>query len=427
MIFGYPISEQQIEILNIFGFSGSIYLWIVRIFSLLLTTVLMTQWLQVLNELNLKKSRFLITAVVVLTPLMLILILVYPLVCLKLLLFVFLLRMGLKNKYFWLIVPIILVLYNMFVLGNNPAIFNKIDFQDAKLEVTNRISSEDGVLDSIYLPISIRRITYNKFFISYKQVLGELLPYFDFETLFFGEINPMSQKSVVMFYWPYIYLFVLGIYALFVLKNKILNSFLIVTFALTWVDYVFSEGTVYLRLVLSVLPLSIVIGCGYYFLITKAIKPNMLAGVALAGVSIFVVVGMITSIQDLNKRSDYWLDNRPLAYEFWFSEIDKLNIDQYDQIYITSLVGDSKKYCYFYLGKVCNDKKFVFSSFDLTKERGKNTVYAGFGGEFVGSQFKNNIDADWSSLSSAKIINKHTLRDTIANQYGNDVGVGVIQ
>lgn len=427
MIFGYPISEQQIEILNIFGFSGSIYLWLVRIFSLLIILLLIWQWFQVLKELHLKKPKFVITAVAVLTPLILVLILVYPLVCLKMLMFVVLLKMGLKIKNFWLVVPIVLVLYNMFVLGNNPAIFNKIDFKDAQLEVTKRISSEDGVLESIYLPISIRRISYNKFFISYKQVLGEMLSYFDFETLFFGEINPLSQKSVVMFYWPYIYLFVLGVYALFELKNKHLNNFLIVSFVLTWVDYVFSEGPVYLRLVLSVLPLSIVIGYGYFFLINRAIKANILARVALVGVSIFVVVGMITSLQDLNIRSDYWLDNRPLAYEFWFSEISKLNIDQYSRVYVTSLVGDSKKYCYFYLGKICDDKKFVFSSFDLTREKSNNTVYAGFGGEFVGSQFKNNIDANWANFSSAKIIKKLTLRDTIANQFGNDLGVGLIQ
>ena len=57
----------------------------------------------------------------------------------------------------------------------------------------------------------------------------------------------------------------------------------------------------------------------------------------------------------------------------------------------------------------------------------KKSIYAGFAGEFIGSDFKNNINSDWLTLikdkgfTNLKTIN---LRDTIAYKFGNDVVVG---
>ena len=230
-----------------------------------------------------------------------------------------------------------------------------------------------------------------------------------------------------MFYWPEIYLFVLGIFVLFKLKNNKLFNLLGGSIFIAVIDYVFSEGSSYLRLVLVVFPLSIIIAFGFNHLVEMTRKYHVISIVALTGVSLFILMGMGTSFYDLNVRPDYWLDNRPIAYKFWFEEISKLNIDEYDRIQISSLIGDSKKYCYFYLGVKCNDKRFVFKSFNLSKESVLNAVYAGFAGEFAGAKFKNDIDADWDKNSIAKIVNKISLRDTIANQYGNDIGVGIYQ
>jgi len=122
-------------------------------------------------------------------------------------------------------------------------------------------------------------------------------------------------------------------------------------------------------------------------------------------------------------RQQYWLDNRPIAYEFWYKQLQTLDIDKFDKVYITSIVGDSKPYCYFYLGKVCDDSKYIFESFDLTKSKYSNSVYAGFAGEFVGSDYKNNINSSWYKNNSFYLISKLSLRDTIANKFGNDLGV----
>ncbi len=418
MIFGYPVSEQQLNVLNYFGFEGELSLWLLRLLSLIILIFTLRNWK------NMGKYS---VAILATSPLMLVLVLVYPLVCLKFLIVTIFVQRAVKNKYYLVILGLILILFNIYVLGDNPAIFNKIDLSDAQMEVTKRISSEDSVRDAISLPLVFRRVSYNKFFISYKQILGEILPFFDIETIFFGEINPLLQKSVVMFYWPEIYLFVLGLYAIFRYSDKNINNLLIGLMIVSMIDYVFSEGAVYLRLILVMMPLSIVISAGFNYLVEMTRKSNIISTISLAGVSIFLLMGIGLAFYDLNVRTDYWLDNRPLAFEFWFKEIDKLNIDNYHNIYISSLVGDSKKYCYFYLGEKCKNNKFSFVSFDLSKASSPNTIYAGFAGEFVGSKFKNNIDSNWDKSSNIKIINKTNLRDTIANQYGNDIGVGIVQ
>ena len=426
MIFGYPVSEQQLEVLYLFGINGFVSLWILRLLSLILIIFVLKTWKSVFNKLKFSNIGWYSSIVLAISPLIFVLILVYPLVCVKLLIVTVFFQKSLKNKYYLVVLGLILILFNINILGNNPAIFNKLDFQDAQNEVTKRISAEDSVLDSIYLPLVIRRASYNKLFISYKQILGEILPFFDFETIFFQEINPLMQKSVAIFYWPEIYLFVLGIFALFKLKNNKLFNLLGGSIFIAVIDYVFSEGSSYLRLVLVVFPLSIIIAFGFNHLVEMTGKYHVISIVALTGISLFILMSMGTSFYDLNVRTDYWLDNRPLAFEFWFKEIGKLNIDQYKSIYVSSLVGDSKKYCYFYLGKVCDDPKFVFNSFDLTQNRNIKSIYAGFGGEFVGSDFKNNISSKWENSGLFNMVAKISLRDTIANQYGNDIGVAIV-
>ncbi len=420
MIFGYPVSEQQLSILNLFGFNGQISLGILRLLSLILLIVAIKIWKEILSDLKVKNIGWYSVVTLVISPLMLVLVLVYPLICLKILIFTLFLYKGLDNKFYLVVLGLILILFNVNILGNNPAIFNKIDLQDAQLEVTKRISSEDSVRNSIYLPLTVRRATYNKIFISYKQIVGEILPFFDFESIFFAEINPLEQKSIVIFYWPEILLFVLGLYFLVNLNNKKLNNSLLIMIGLAWIDFVFSEGAVFKRLVLVTIPISVIISLGLYNLYLGAKKISLV-------MIIFILFGWINSIYDLSVRGDYWLDNRPLAFEFWYKEIGKLDLNKFDKIQISSLVGDAKPYCYFYLGKVCDNKKFEFNSFNLSKEKEKGVLYAGFAGEFVGDKFKNDIDSNWDKNPIVNIIAKKTLRDTIAYKYGNDIGVGIVK
>jgi len=133
---------------------------------------------------------------------------------------------------------------------------------------------------------------------------------------------------------------------------------------------------------------------------------------------------------DLNKRPDFWLDNRPYFYDFIFKSIKLRDIDSFEHIYVTGLVGNSQKYCQYYLGDDCTNK-FVFDSFDLENIKpNKNTIYGGFVGEFVGSDFKNNIKDDWKTLIEHKGFSKLEilrLRDTIAYKYGNEVIIGEVR
>ena len=107
--------------------------------------------------------------------------------------------------------------------------------------------------------------------------------------------------------------------------------------------------------------------------------------------------------------------------------MDERELNNFEKIYVTSLVGKTERYCKFYLGN-CDENKFIFDSFTLEKNRPrKNTIYAGFAGEFIGSDFKNNINSDWLTLIKDKgftNIETKSLRDTIAYKFGNNVVVG---
>lgn len=426
-LFGYPIAEEQIKLLNLFGINGNISLWLIRLLSFLCLTFTLLIWFKIIKYFVLSNVSWISIFSIFISPLFLILVLVYPLICLKLLIFIIGIYLGLKNKYIFGLLAILLIVFNWQVLGNKAAIFNKLNLKDAQNEVTQRISSEDTLKESINMPLWWRRISYNKYFFSYKQILTEIIPFFDFESIFFQEINPLAQKSIVIFYWPEIYLFVLGLYFLIKLKNNSLNRFLLIIILLSWIDFVFSEGQIYKRLVLIVFPVSIVIGLGFYNLYILFRKFNVLATIAFAFISIFIFFGIINSFIDLNTRRDYWLDNRPVAYQFWFTELKKIDLNKYNNVQISTIIGDSKAYCLYYLGDKCNSNKFIFNSFDLSITRSLNIVYAGFAGEFVGSDFKNIIKGDWDNNSIFNIFSKKLLRDTIAYKYGNDLGVGVVK
>lgn len=421
-VLGYPVAEQQVFILNLIGINGYYSLWLLRLLSFVVLGIALYLFYKIIIQFSDIQISKISVLMVIITPLFFILGLIYPFLCLKFLLFVIGVNLGIKNKWFYLVLVLGLMVFNYQILGNKASIFYKLNFKDAQTEVTNRISSEDSLKESIVLPLWWRRITYNKFFFSYKQIVAEFLPFFDFESIFFQEINPLSQKSIVIFYWPEIYLFVLGIYFLYNLNNRKFNKFILVLLLISWLDFVFSEGSIFKRLVLVVFPISLIIGVGFYNLYRNK---GILSKISFYLVSVFILFGLYNSFCDLSARREYWLDNRPIAFAFWYEELLKIDISKYDSVQITSIVGNSKPYCYFYLGNVC-DSKFVFESFDLTKTKNINSIYAGFAGEFVGFNFKNNISSTWNKTTNINIISTKSLRDTIANQYGNDIGIGVI-
>jgi hypothetical protein len=167
------------------------------------------------------------------------------------------------------------------------------------------------------------------------------------------------------------------------------------------------------------LPLSIVLAKGLCLLFDQNWSSVL--------IKVVLIYCFVLNFYDLNVRTDYWMDNRPMAYQFWYKNISKLDYSKYNKIQITSIIGDSRLYCKFYLGNVCNDKKFVFEGFDLSKDTSlSDGIYAGFAGEFVGPKFKNDIDPNWVNnldISVYSNIGVMSLRDTIAYKYGNDIGI----
>lgn len=344
----------------------------------------------------------------------------YPLLAIKFGLVVLLLLKLKNNLAISLVAAIGLVIFfNLAVLNNKPAIFNKLSFKDAQVEVNNRFVAEDSLKTKIVLPLWWRRVSNNKYFLTYKEVMGEVLPFFDLESLFFQEITPTGQKSIVMFFWPEIFILIIGIYFWNKNNNKLKTSFLLGLMTLALIDFVFSEGSKFSRLYLAMLPLSLVLASG----ISGLMNQRWLIWV----MTVVLIYAFGLNLVDLNIRMDYWLDNRPLAFQFWYTNLAKLDLKKYDKIQISSIVGESDRYCNYYLGNRCKDKKFVFESFDLRNQtKIDKGIYAGFAGEFVGSSFKNDVSRNWIEVAGGmglRLVDKISLRDTIAYKFGNDIGL----
>lgn len=421
----YPPTSEQLRLLFFINGQGNWYLWILRILSLALLFLTFKIWKKLVPEKIYGWSLIILS----ISPTIFILWYLYPLLLLKVFLVIGGLYLLKKYKKRYLVLCLILgvIVFNRLVLENKAAIFNKFSFKDAQNEVTARFVAEDSLKEKIELPLWWRRISYNKYFFIYKEVVAEVLPYFDLESLFFQEVSPTEQKSMVMFYWPEILTLVVGIY--FLSKNKKDYKDLGYLFLVSVFDYVFSEGSIDRRLLLTMWPLSIVMAEAWVEMIEVSKNKYILAKWSLGIVGVLLFLAFSFNFYDLKVREEYWFDNRPLAFQFWYENLSKINLDNYQKIYVSSIVGDSKKYCYFYFGNKCNEEKWIFKSFDLEKDKVENkTIYAGFAGEFVGSKFKNDISSDWkkeAELKDLNFIGVKSLLNTIAYKYGNDIGVAV--
>jgi len=320
------------------------------------------------------------------------------------------------------------VLVNL-VLLKRPAIMSKFSLKEAGEAVTVRISSEDTLNPRIFAPLWWRRVAYNKYFFVYKNVLSEVLPFFDIETIFFQEVHPMEQKSVVMFYWPEMYLFVIGGYFLMKIKNKRITNLLVVCLGISLANYLFSNGEKGLRMIFLILPISVILAQAVVNLGRLKNEGYKVAGFFLFLLMLVTAYSFGVNFYDLTSRREYWFDNRPLAYQFWYENLKKMDLSNFSKIQVTTLIGDSRAYCRYYLGEICDQPKMVFNNFNAVSEQtASGSVYAGFAGEFVGPKFKNDIDENWQGLAESQdwiFVDKIRLRDTIANQYGNDIGLAI--
>lgn len=430
LLINYPPTWQQLQILNRVGLGGELSLWLLRLITLLgvIGLILICK-----KYIELKIFRWLVI-LWLLSPISLMIWMQFPLTLLKLLMVAGIFYIG-RNRNKCLVGGlslILVIIFNYSILNNHPAVFNKLFLKDAKNEVTARFTAEDSLLTKVTWPLWWRRIGYNKYFFAYKQVVAEFLPFFDLETIFFQEVTPTGQKSIVMWYWPEFYLFLIGCFFLLKKGNKKLRQIVITGLILAIVNFVFSEGSFEWRLLLVMWPTSIILAIGLDGLVEYLYKGYWQARATLIlGVSLLLIAWCFNSY-DLVIRKEYWLDNRPLTFEFWYKNIIKIDKNNYQKVYVSSLVGNSKEYCLYYLGKQCLDNNiFSFNSFNLKDNKTEpNTIYAGFAGEFVGPNFKNEIEDNWQEIIKSKgmeIKAVKDLHDSIANQYGDSVAVAIKQ
>jgi hypothetical protein len=429
----FPPTGEQLGILNGLKVNGMLNLWVLRVITLMMLGSVLYSWRIIVEKVD-ESLKDWSCLIILTTPVFLVLAMVHPIIAFKLGLMVILIYLGqryLRNKLVivWGTLAVVTILINVFILGNKPAIFNKLSFKDAQVELVTRITNEDSLNPKMVVPLWWRRIAYNKYFFVYKEVTAEALPFFDLESLFLQEVHPMEQKSVVMFYWIEIYLLVLGVYFIVRSKNFRLKRLILMGIMLAWVNYIFSEGEVYLRLIYMIFPLSIIIAQGWESLMVSAKNKYVLAKIFCPIVGVVILYGMQINYLDMTVRTQKWFDNRPLAFQFWFENLKKIDYSRYDRVQISSLVGEAKAYCYFYLGDTCNQDKYVFKSFDLSQEKAvPKSIYAGFAGEFVGPRFKNDIVNNWEQETQDKgfeFVGVETLMDTIAYKYGNDIGLAI--
>ena len=207
-IIGYPPTLEQLRL----GVGSPAILWLVRLLGLVLILTA-TFFFSSLITNKAKKYYWVLTLG---SPILSLLWMSYPLDAIKIFLisgaFYLLAR---RQKSFAVATTVsiaILLILNLFVFKQNPKILDALSLPRSQEEVTYRFTTEDKSNPHIEIPILLRRIGYNKYFILLKNSLNGSLNFFDFETIFFQEVHPMNQKAFVIFFWPEIFIFSLGIW-----------------------------------------------------------------------------------------------------------------------------------------------------------------------------------------------------------------------
>ncbi len=323
------------------------------------------------------------------------------------------------NKKGLIMVCILSIFFNLVIKQSHPKFFEAFNASVMTSQVTDRFQNEDSITEKIAIPLWFKRLSYNKYYFSYKTIINEVLQFPDLETWFFDEVHPLSQKSMVMFYWPELLLAVYG--GAVILRNnqflaKKLGMYLLVGF----VFFVFSNDLqASYRQYLSWWFLSVVIGVGIVSISSYAFMKYIYSLVMA-----ILFLSVLFNYYDLVKRQDFWFDNRPIAYGYLFPTIKTVNYKS--TVYMTSLIGHAAEYCKFYYG-VC-PAYYNFDGFNISKKPlARNGIYAGFIGEFAGTRMENNFnDSDIKMIiSNVKVVGIYKLRDSIAYLYGENIVVGV--
>lgn len=281
-------------------------------------------------------------------------------------------------------------------------------------EMAGRMRGEMGAGLS---PSLTDKLFYNKFYIAFKNSANESMHFFDFETLFFQEVHPLLQKAFVTFFWPEILIFALSLWLIVNRKIRLSNNFYAILF-LAFVYFITTNYSSDRRLIFAVFPISMLMSAG----VEKALseKKGLLKPAAI--ILIFLTIyGWATNYFDRYVRADYWLDNRPLAYNFFFSYI-KSHAQNYDQIVVSDTLYAAPTYCAFYITACDRIKVQNFDTFDSKPQ--PNTLYVGFTGNFLGPNRENaDINQIISTANSEglEVYDSKSILNNIASGYGQEL------
>ena len=320
----------------------------------------------------------------------------------SLLLSLFLASLGIKNSKVMYLSWLILLVGVGVSSFKSASIWQVAKPNDVKVEVIRRFTQEDSLTSKIEIPFKIRRLATNKLTIGGSRIWKELVAVADFESIFFGEIHPLFRKTLTMFVWPAVWLFLLG---LAVSKNRSRWIWLIPGVVHFWI----SGGPYYLRFAWLVPGMALIIGEGLKALFGY----NKWLG---WGGALVLMYGIMAMGRDLIIRPDYWLDNRPILYKEIYRRLGEMDSNK---VYVTDVLGNSQKYCQYYLKNRCGN--FVFG---VPQVKIKDEIYTGFIGEFLGSSFKNSFTSDWEKVmeeSGYEVLDYFDIRDSIAYGYGERV------
>lgn len=413
----YPPSLEQIN----FGINSPLSLIFIRIISFLIFVFICFLISKKINS----KSKVFFLFFIFSIPAISSWILSYPSVIFRLLLIVLISFYITRLKSFFpktifIITGIIAIyLYNVTLLNLRPAFFDIIDVKKNQAELTHRIYTEDKINPHIDLPLVFRRLGYNKYLFILKNFSNHSLKFLDFESLFFQEVHPLEQKGFVIFYWPLIWLFILSLY-LVLKKIIVIHSIFYYSFLFAYISYLFSDQPPEQFLA----PLIFIISALFSSAIVYLNSDKIFFKKSVAVLFIFITFYAFgNNLLDRFKRPDYWLDNRPLAFKFWFENLKNLNLSGL-RIVMTDIVGPSSSYCQYFL-KDCQN--FSFTNFNLSETKPvEDMIYIGYIGNFLGRENQNHFPLDQQQIISTRgyqILAHTSLRDDVVFGYGNNIYV----
>ncbi len=335
--------------------------------------------------------------ILVLSPIYFALWYFYPLLLIELMVWVWTIEKIRGNKK-WIVLLVVLSILRIGFQKGKVDVYEKIIPRKLSEEIMERVKSEDILTYKTNLPLKFRRLSYNKPVFAIKNILQESVKFLDVETIFFGEFHPLSQKGIVVYYWPQSFLLIVGVYFYFRKKIKFdLKTYLIGSF----VYFMISKEISFLRFSILWITLS--------FLIALAMEKINKYWKILVVLVLLYSFGV--NAYNFLLLKGKWFDNRAMAMEFCMKNLPKDGDN-----YITRIFGNEKKYCRYY------DKNCVLNE---KIDEAKNICV--FAGELLGRQWNNTIDDRWQDLwrgKGYKFVKILQMYDSIAYGYSDYLVVG---